>query len=336
MTIKEIARSAGVSPATVSRALNDDPRVSPDTKKRICAVAQDLDYRPNICAKGLASQKTFTIGYMIPDITDRFYGEVMRGIEEITDTNDYSIILFNTDYQADKERRAINFLREGRIDGLIAYVSNRVIDECISLVNHNLPLVTLGHFIDEIKTTKIGCNNISSAYTATEYLIKAGHRRIAHVAGHMETKTAKQRMQGYRSALETYDIPVNPDWIVPTNYEEETAYENSYRFLKREKGNITAIFAANDMLAVGCYRAIYELGLSVPEDISVVGHDDTGMASILRPGLTTMHQHTEKIGRLAAQHLFAKIANGNDKPKDIILPTTLVERNSVRIIEGRN
>ena len=269
---------------------------------------------------------------MIPDITDRFYGEVLRGIEELTDANDYSVILFNTDYQGEKERRAISFLREGRIDGLIAYVSNRVIDECISLVNYGYPLILMGHFIDEIKTTKIGCNNISSAYTITEYLIKAGHRRIAHVAGHMETKTAKQRMQGYRSALETYDISVNPDWIVPTDYEEKTAYENSYRFLSREKGNITAIFAANDMLAVGCYRAIYELGMSVPEDISVVGHDDTGMASILRPGLTTMHQHTEKIGRLAGQHLLAMIANGNDKPRDIILPTTLVERNSVRFI----
>lgn len=333
MTIKEIAQIVGVSSATVSRALNNDPRVSPDTKKRVHDVAERMDYRPNICAKGLVSQKTFTIGMLIPDITDRFYANVMRGIEDIASENNYSVIIFNTDYAPEKERHALNFLKDGRVDGMIAYISNRVIDECISLVNRNNPLVILGHVIDEVKTAKIGCNNISSAYTITEYLINAGHRRIAHVAGHMQTKTAKQRMQGYKSALETYDIPVNPDWIIPTDYDEKSAYINTYKFLQKEKGNISAIFAANDSIAVGCYRAIRELGLRVPEDISVVGHDDTDMAILLYPGLTTMRQDTRKIGHLAAQQLFLHINSGKNTEEVVILPTTLVERDSVKYIK---
>lgn len=332
MTIKEIAQMVGVSSATVSRALNDDPRVSSETKRRILDVAERMEYRPNFCAKGLVSQKTYTIGMLIPDITDRFYANVMRGIEDVATENNYSVIIFNTDYDAEKERRALRFLKDGRVDGMIAYISNRVIDECISLVSQDYPLVILGHVIDEVKTAKIGCNNISSAYTITEYLINAGHRNIAHVAGHMQTKTAKQRMQGYKSALETYDIPVNPNWIVPTDYDERSAYENTYRFLQRERENITAIFAANDTIAVGCYRAIRELGLRIPEDISVVGHDDTDMATLIYPGLTTMRQDTRKIGHLAAQRLLLDISNGKNKEEVVILPTTLVERDSVRNI----
>lgn len=332
MTLKEIGQVVGVSTATVSRALNDDPRVSEQTKAKIRMVAESLNYRPNFLAKGLVSQKTYTLGFLIPDITDRFYAGVMRGIEDIASQNNYSVIIFNTDYDVEKERRAVNFLRDGRIDGLIAYISNRVTDECIALVNQNLPLVIMGQFIDEIKTTKIGCNNISSAYTATEYLINAGHRSIAHIAGHMQTKTAKQRMQGYKNALETYDIPINNDFILATDYEEKTSYEKTYRFLQKEGKKVTAIFAANDTLAVGCYRAIYDLGLSIPEDISVVGHDDNDMAQIVRPQLTTMRQDTRKLGLLAAQHIFSEIATGTNRAEEIILPTTLVERSSVKNI----
>lgn len=333
MTIKDIAKIAQVSSATVSRALNNDARVNTQTRRHIQQLAADLHYQPNILAKGLASQKTFTIGMLIPDITNPFYAHIMRGIEDIASPYNYCVICFNTDYEADKERRALEFLRGGRVDGMIAYISNRVIDESVALAAQNYPLVMLGHVIDEVKVPKIGCNNQSSAYTITECLIKAGHRSIAHVAGHMQTKTAIQRMQGYKRALEAYDIPVRPDWIIPTDYAGQSAYENTLRFLRREKA-ITAIFAANDAIAAGCYRAIYELGLRIPEDISVVGHDDTETAMLLRPPLTTMRQDIRTIGRLSAQHLFSAMASGKNAEDIIIVPTTLVERDSVKTIEA--
>ena len=332
MTIKDIAKIAQVSPATVSRALNNDVRVSAKTRKRVQALASDLNYQPNLMAKGLASQKTYTICVLIPDVTNTFYAHIMRGIEDVLTPHNYSTVYINTDYEAEKERRALDFLKSGRVDGIIAYISNRVIDECAMLVKQDYPLIMLGHMIDEIRTTAIGCNNQSSAYAITEYLIRAGHRRIAHVAGHMETKTAMQRLQGYKRALETYDIPIRNEWIVATDYAGESAYNNALAFLKKEPG-ITAIFAANDAIAAGCYRAIYELGGRIPEDISVVGHDDTEMATLLRPELTTMHQDIRKIGRLAAQHLFSAMEKGKNTEDAIIVPTRLVERHSVRPID---
>jgi len=334
MTIKELAKIAGVSTATVSRALNDGSGINPETQKKILELAKELNYHPNILAKGLSSQKIFTIGILIPDVTNPFYGDILRGIEDIATAYNYTCVLFNTDYDAERERKALDLFRIGRFDGLIASISNRVIDECVNLSNMNYPLVLLGHVIDEVKCPKIGCNNFSSAYTITEYLIKAGHRNIAHIGGHKETKTGIQRLQGYRRALENYDIPVNPDWYISTDYLSHSAYEKTLELLKKEK-DITAIFAANDSMAAGCYRAIFELGLKIPDDISVVGHDDTETAMLLQPSLTTMRQEKRKIGRLAAQNLFSSISKGKNSEDIIIVPTILIERNSVKDINAR-
>ena len=331
MTIKELAQLAGVSTATVSRALNGGAGVNPETQRKILKLAKELDYQPNILAKGLSSQKTYTIGVLVADITNPFYAEVMRGIEDIAIPYNYTPVFFNTDYDVEKERRALAFLRNGRIDGLIASVSNRVVDECASLANSDCALVMLGHMMEEVKCQKVGCNNYSSAYTITEYLIKAGHRNIVHVAGHKETKTGIQRLQGFRAALDNYDIPVNPGWVLTTDYFSVSAYQKMRELLKKDR-SVTAVFAANDYMAAGCYRAIYEAGLRIPQDISVVGHDDIETATTLYPGLTTMHQQTRKIGRIAARSLFSTMEKGKTVEDIIVVPTSLVERDSVKTL----
>ena len=329
MTIKELAQIAGVSTATVSRALNNNPGINAKTQKRILQLAEELGYEPNLMAKGLSSQRTYTIGVLISDVTNPFYSEILRGIEDIVTQYNYTTAIINTDYDVEKERRALSLLRNGRMDGLIAYVSNRVADECMTLVKMEYPIVMLGHLIEELKCPKIGCNNFSSAYAATEYLIKAGHRKIAHIAGHRETKTGIQRYQGYKAAMANYDYPVDPQWVIPTDYSGHSAYENTLKFLSKHP-DITAIFAANDAIAAGCYRALHESGYRIPDDISVIGHDDTEVASILIPTLTTMQQEKRKIGRIAAQSMFRILSTGTLKEDVIIVPTKLIERKSVK------
>lgn len=333
MTIKELAKLAGVSTATVSRALNGQPGVHPEKQKRIMELAEELAYKPNLMAKGLSSQKTFTIGVCVADIVNPFYAEVVRGIEEVAEPYDYTVVLFNTDYDVKKERRALEFLKTGRVDGLIASVSMKVIDECISLVDSDHPFVMLGHMLNGVRCVKVGCNNVSSAYTITEYLIRAGHRKIAHVAGHRETKTGQQRLEGYRSAMNNYDLEIRPEWIIDTDYLQQDAYEKMSRFLD-EGHDITAVFAANDYMAAGVYRAVLAHGLRIPEDISVVGHDDIDTALNLVPSLTTMRQQMRLVGRTAGQHLFDAIEKGKNEEKSVIIPTSLVERNSVMRLPG--
>lgn len=329
MTIKELAKLAGVSTATVSRAMNGVPGVNPDKQKRILELAAELDYRPNLIAKGFSTQKTFTIGVCVGDIINPFFAEVMKGIEEVAEPYNYTVVFFNTNYDVKKERRALDFLKDGRIDGLIASVSMKVIDECISLADMNRPFVVLGHLNNVANCAKVGCNNFSSAYTITEYLIKAGHRKIAHVAGHRETKTGQQRREGFCSAMENYDLVVDPQWIIGTNYLPGDAYTKVKTFLEKDP-DITAVFVANDYMVAGVYRAILEQGLRIPEDISVVGHDDIETSVNLYPGLTTMRQQMRKVGRTAGQNLFEAIERGRNVEKTIIIPTSLVERDSVK------
>ncbi len=330
VTIKDIARLADVSIATVSRTLNMKEDVRSETRDRILAIAKELNYQPNMMAKGLMSKHVYSIGIIIPDITNTYFAEIFRGVEEIASAEGYLSVFYNTDYNVENERNALTLLKAGRVDGLIMQMSNRVTDECKSMAAMGYPIVLLGQFLEGVQCPMVGCNNFASAYNMVEYLIRCGHRDIAHVGGHRETRTGIQRMQGYQSAMDNYGIPVRPQWSVATNYGLEDAYDQTMAMLSHDPLP-TAIFAANDSIAAGCYRAIWDRGLRVPDDISLAGHDDTSIASIMRPHLTTMRQQKREIGRIAARKLITGIRLGKPMQTDIVIvPTELVERESVR------
>lgn len=332
VTIKDIASIAGVSVATVSRTLNGKPDVREETKQRIMAIAQEMNYQPNVLARGLLMKRIYTIGIVIPDITNTYFSEIFRGVEEVASGEGYSTIFYNTDYKVENERDALRLLSASRVDGLILQVSNRIIDECKSIAAMRYPLVLLGQFLDGVDCPMVGCNNYASAYTMTEYLIKAGHQKIAHMGGHRETRTGIQRMQGYLAAMQNYGLPIRPEWNLHTNYRLEDAYDQTRRMLEGAELP-TAIFAANDSIAAGCYRAICEKELRIPEDISLAGHDDTTIATIIRPNLTTMRQKKREIGRIAARKLISSIKLEQPAKADIVIvPTELVERDSVKTL----
>lgn len=330
MTIKDIADIAGVSTATVSRALNGKFDVNESTKKRILQIAKEYDFRPNVIGRGLSMKKTFTIGVVIPDLTSSYFAEVMRGVEDVAHSQGYMTIIINTDYKVEMEREAMAMLKNHRVDGMIMLLSNKATDECRAMVDMGYHVVLIGNTLDNVECPSVECNNFSSAYTIVESLIKKGHRDIAHISGNRDTKTGILRMQGYQSALENYGIELRPEWNLATRYFQDDAYQTMKDLIKTGKLP-TAIFAANDTMAIGCYKAIYEAGLKIPDDISIVGHDDVDVASLIFPALTTMRQQKREIGRTAARKLFGY--SSENHAKDItILPTELIERQSVKTL----
>ncbi len=328
-TIKDIANIAGVSTATVSRALNNKAEVNAETKKKILKVIEDCDFKPSTMGRGLSLKKTFLIGVVFPDFESSYFQMVFRGIEEIAGQHGYSFFYLHTNYNVDKEREALRMLRDGRVDGMIMLLSNKATDECKALVDMGYPVVLFGNDLENVDCPSVICNNFSSAYTIVEHLIQNGHTKIAHITGNRDTKTGILRLQGYQSAMENYGIKLRPEWNLETRYLKEEAYTVVKEILKAQELP-TAIFAANDTMALGCYKAIYEAGLRIPDDISIAGHDDIDVASLIYPALTTMRQQTLEIGRTAARKLL-DILQGNGYKKDInVLSTSLISRQSVK------
>jgi len=333
-TIKDIAKLANVSTATVSRALNGKLDVSEATRKRIFDLVEEFDYTPNSIARGLITKKINIIGVVVPDIVNPFYPEVFRGIEDEARGKGYSVIYLNTDYELGKEREALVMLKQKSVAGLLWASSTTIFEGECKKDPKNMPIILMDNYHDKLKIPAVTIDNVASAFTAVKYLLSLGHKSIAHIAGNIKNQTARDRMVGYKMALENNGIEFNSDLILYTDYTQKTAKEKSKQFFGKYKP--TAIFVANDIMAVGCYEAIFELGMSIPEDISVMGHDDIYISSIIKPKLTTMRQDKRELGKLAARKLIAKLDDGDSDPNtqtSLFLPTKLIQRESTRIID---
>ncbi len=327
VTIKDIAKEAGVSVTTVSRVLNNKPDVSDETKKNIKQIIDKLNYNPNSMARGLVLQKTFTIGLIIPDISNPFFPEIARGVEDAARKLGYSVLFYNTDNHHEEEKKAIDVLRGKQVDGLIVSLSIDNRNKLQELSNNEVHVVQIDRKVSGTNYSSIIIDNTLSAYKATSNLIELGHRRIAHLAGDLKTQTAQERLAGYKKALMDRNIEIDEDLILYGNYTKDPAHDEIRLLLKREK-RPTAIFAANDLMAVSIYKAIYECGLEIPADISVIGHDNIELSSLVTPTLTTMAQPKYKMGQLAAIFLIKDIEGKEYNHKDIVLDTELIERES--------
>ncbi len=327
ITIKDIAREAGVSITTVSRVLNNKPDVSEETKDRITTLIDQLGYNPNSIARGLVLQKTYTIGLIIPDITNPFFPEVARGIEDAARQLGYSVIFYNTDNHINEEKKAIEVLKGKQVDGLIVSLSIDNKEELIKLNQEDFPVVQIDRKAGFNQSTAVTIDNRLSAYKATAYLVRLGHKKIGHLTGDLHTLTAQERLEGYKDALKEHGLEIKKEWILYGNYTKDPVRDEIKALLKKQD-RPTAIFAANDLMATAVYKAVHECGLNIPEDISIVGHDNIELSSLVTPALTTMTQPKYKMGKLAAIFLIKDIEGKTYKHKDIVLDTELVERDS--------
>ncbi|MDG0793359.1 catabolite control protein A [Cohnella ginsengisoli] len=329
VTIYDVAREAGVSMATVSRVVNNNPNVKPQTRKKVYEAIERLGYRPNAVARGLASKKTTTVGVVIPDIANANFAEVARGIEDIANMYHYNIILCNADKRKEKEIRVINTLLEKQVDGLL-FMGGVVTDEHIQAFNtSNVPIVLCATTDEKGTMPSVDIDHETAAYDAVRKLIAEGHARIAMISGTLQDPAnGFARYQGYKRALEESGIAFDESLVRVGNYRYESGIEAVQYFLELAE-RPTAVFAATDEMAIGAIHGIQDAGLSVPGDISVIGVDNIRLASMVRPLLTTVAQPMYDIGAVSMRLLTKLMKKENVEQARVTLHHELIVRNSV-------
>ncbi len=328
VTLKELARQAGVHPSTVSRIVNDDPglRVAPETRRRVKRLLERTGYRPDGMARGLKLRQSFVLGVLIPDVLNPLFAAIFRGVEDVALEQGYTVILSSTDGQPDRERDVLLALQARRIDGMVVASASLRDPSVRWLRQQSIPHVLVNRYSD-LKDAFVGTDDEAGARLATEHLIALGHRRIAHLAGSQRISTAVLRLRGYLAALKAAQIAPDPELIVEAGLVAGGGVKATRRLLELRHPP-TAAVAVNDVAAIGAYDAIEQLGLKIPKDLAITGYNDVPMAARLRPGLTTIRVPAVEFGRESARLLLEQIRTGTLKSKRIVLPPDLVVRGS--------
>ena len=306
-TIREIAARAGVSVITVSRALNNHPKVRQETRELVQDIARELNYIPNFNARALAGGSSYTLGAIVPDNANPYFAEMMCGIEEIARSQGYMVILCNTNETQEQERIALKMLKQKRVDGLLLTPNQYTNAHLGLLISQNIPFVLLNRHIDGFDADCVVNDNQQGAYDATSYLCKLGHHQILHLTGSEQISSVRERLLGYRKALEDNDVPFDPGLVFHTDLKLEGGFKKIKQALGQLSPLPTAIFAYSDLLAFGALKALREANLNIPDDISLVGYDDIDYSSFMNPPLTTVSQQAYEIGRQGTEILFEKI-----------------------------
>jgi LacI family transcriptional regulator len=328
VTLKDIAKTAGVSVMTVSRALNDKPDICKETKNYILKIARELGYTPNSLAKSLVTRKTYTIGIIVPDNLDPFYPEVVQGIADQCRDRGYSIILCHSLGNADKELEYLVLLRSKRVDGMIIYPvqeDDRYVDE---LKGSTIPFVFVGRHTDALNCDYVMNDNVHGAYLAVKHLIQKGHKKITYICAKPAASSGKERIAGCKKAINASELPSSALNVMTCKPNIESCHQTVEELIAKND-NSTAIFVWDDKLAIGALRAILEAGLHIPQDIALVGYNDTEIARHLFPPLTTIRHASYQIGEIAAQILVDRLESEQDvETKQIVLKPELVVRST--------
>lgn len=329
-SIKDVAREAGVSIATVSRVLNDIDVVNEDTKKKVLDAIKKLGYRPNIVARSLKTQRTKTIGILVPDISSGFYPEIVRGAEDVANIYDYNVILCNSDFDSDKEKEYLRVLKEKMVDGVI-YMSSSLEEEILDIINElDLKTVLVETKDKEGSLPSVTIDNIKATYEATEYLLSKGAKNIAFAGAKKDAMNAwGDRYIGYQNALTDKGIKIDDKLVFANSLKVKTGYDAVQQFLSSNV-DFDGVVCASDEIAMGVINALREAGKSVPEDVSVIGFNDNAVASVFYPKITTINQPSYDMGSVAMRMLI-KILNKKELDQaQYVLDYSLVERESCK------
>ena len=337
VTLKDVAALAGVHPATASRALNPatSPLVNGETARRIRAAADSLGYRPNAVARSLRTRRSDTVGVLIPDLTNPLFPPIVRGIEDRLAADGYIALIGNTDSDDERERLVFERMRARHVDGIVTATAHLDSPLLAEAVQDGLPVVMMNRTAGGYGFPCVSADNERGIAMAVEHLVALGHRRIGHIAGPQATSTGLSRYRGFTGALAAHGIEADPRLVAYAHAYSLEEGDRCGRELLGADLRCTAIAAANDMLAVGCYTAIEASGLTCPGEISVVGFNDMPFIDRLKPPLTTVsfphYQVGIEAGRLILEQI-AAAANGggygNSEPDDLRLPPELVVRGS--------
>ncbi len=332
--LRDLARRVGVHPSTVSRVLSGDPtaRLSEATRRRILDLAYATGYRPNRLARSLKMQRTHILGMLIPDITNPFFSVLFRAVEDAAGGAGYNVILCNTDDTSARLEQHLRVLGEGHVDGLLIATAHRGDPAIGGLRARGMPYVLVNRRRDDADDSWIVSDDRGGARQAVEHLACLGHRRIGHIAGSAEISTTAERLAGYREAMAERGLPVDERWIVEgglVESEGEQGMEQVLRLPGAERP--TAVFVANDFAALGAMAALRRAGVRVPDEMSIVGYNDSQLAGRSQPPLTTLRVPLQEMGRVAADTLIKRLtgeAGVAHSPVQVVLPVELVVRGS--------
>ncbi|WP_173915707.1 LacI family DNA-binding transcriptional regulator [Halobacillus sp. Marseille-Q1614] len=332
-TIKHIAQQAGVSVTTVSRALNGYSDVNAKTRKKIKKVAKELNYSPNSLARSLVKNQSETIGLLVSgfskeSVKDGFTVEVMSGINNYAAETEYDLVLFNTDSSRQRKKTYTQLCKERRVDGVILQGIKRDDPYLQEVLESDIPCVFIDIPVSSEHVGYVSTNNVEGAKQAVLYLLENGHQEVAMINGHQQAFVSQERLEGYKQALDEFNLPYKENLTVDGGFMEEEAYQKALSLLKDHE-SIDGLFCASDLMAIGAMRAAKELNIKIPEDLSIIGYDDIPLARYVSPSLTTISQDKYELGFQAAKMLVSMLKQ-QSAPERCILETKLIVRESTK------
>jgi LacI family transcriptional regulator len=333
-TIHDIAKKLNVTASTVSRALKDHPRISSETKKAVLKVAQKLNYQPNHIAAALRNGRSNIIGIIVPTADRSFFSSVIRGIEEIANRSRYNVMICQTYDNYEKEIATVEALLNARVDGIIASHGKETInfEHFRKITRKGIPLILFDRSNDEFEVSNVVIDDFLGGYKATEHLIEQGCRRIAHFTNTRKISIFKERLRGYREALQTHGIPYDENLIVESNLQLEGGRESMLKLLKLKKLP-DAVFSSSAYGAMGALQILKEKGIKVPDDVALVAFSNEPFTSFTEPALTTVDQHPMRMGNAAAEIFLEEVSAVNRKfipQKIVLMPELIIRPSSLR------
>jgi DNA-binding LacI/PurR family transcriptional regulator len=326
-TIYDVANKAGVSIATVSKVINNTGRIGEKTRQRVLTIMQELKYQPSVVASALSGKKTFTIGLLIPDLANPFFSEIARSIEDRGHELGFSVVMCSTDNNSEKEAKYISLLKQKSVDGFIlasGFKNDEILKE---IVKEKIPIALVSLDIPALAVDSVTIDDFMGGYQATSHLIALGHREIAVIAE--DSRSSKERIRGYRHVLEEHRLTFDDSMILISDFTVEDGRRLSGQILD-SKEPPSAIFACNDLLAMGTIQAARERGIKIPDELSVVGFDNTILSTATDPPLTTVAQPTHDMGRQVVDMLTEEIAAQKKVKQKVVLLPELIIRNSTK------
>ena len=326
-TLKDVANHVGVHPSTVSRVMRgkENLKISKQTRDKILIAVKELNYVPDFTARALRMKKSFTIGLIVPDILNPYFARIARRIEQLGFEKKYTVIVCNTDEDQEKEILYLNQLISRSVDGIILAPVQESKEHISDLIEKKIPIVLIDRIFEDLKVDSVISNNAESVMKAMSFLVKLGHKQIAFLKGQDNIYTIKNRLAGYYEALEKFNLPRNEKYVVGKGFEFEDGYEDTLKLLKLPKLPTAIISSGGDLVTIGAIKAIYEHGLRIPEDISLIAFFDSLYSPFLSTPLTTITHSRKIIGEKAFRLLLKQIESKKRIPVKTICVDTKFE-----------
>jgi LacI family transcriptional regulator len=333
-TIHDIARELSITASTVSRALKDHPRISEDTKKAVQKVAKRLNYQPNHIAAALRNGRSKILGIIVPTVDRTFFSAVVRGIEEIANQSGYNVMICQSHDDHQKEVATVEALLNARVDGIIASFAKGVenFDHYLKVKEKGIPLILFDRSHDDLGVSQVVIDDFLGGYKAVDHLIKQGCRRIAHFTGNQDVSIYRERLRGYKAALEAHGIPFDSALVVESNMQLEDG-RNSLTSLLNAGIQVDGIFSSSAYGIMGAHQVLKEKGIKIPEEVALVGFSNEPFTWFSEPPITSIDQHSTQMGNAAAELFFDQLESGNKKfaaKKTVLTPELIIRTSSQR------